>query len=62
MLGRFSIPAVDPGQYEMIVSHIGYKSVIVLIEVKPNFHSAIHINLKKSTPDLFEIKINSKKT
>lgn len=61
MFGRFSIPAVNPGSYEVIVSHIGYKTEIIPVEVKPNLLSSINVNLKKSNLDLSEVRINSKK-
>jgi outer membrane receptor protein involved in Fe transport len=62
IFGKFSIPAVNPGQYEMKVSHIGYKTEIILIEVRSNLLSTININLKKDNLDLDEVRINSKKT
>lgn len=62
MFGKFSIPAVNPGQYEMIVSHIGYKTEIIPVEVKPNLLSSVIINLKKADLDLSEVKVNSKRT
>lgn len=62
MFGKFSIPAVNPGQYEMIVSHIGYKTEIIPVEVKSNLQSSISVMLKKANLDLTEVRINSKKT
>ena len=62
MFGRFSIPAVNPGQYEMIVSHIGYKTEIIPVEVKPSLLSSVTVNLKKADLNLSEVSINSKKS
>ncbi len=62
MFGKFSIPAINPGQYELIVSHIGYKTEIIPVEVKPDLLSTITINLRRSDLDLSEVRINSKKT
>jgi outer membrane cobalamin receptor len=62
MFGKFSIPVVNPGQYELIVSHIGYKTEIVPVEVKPNLLSTININLKRAGLDLSEVRINSKRS
>ncbi len=62
MFGKFNIPAINPGQYELIVSHIGYKTEIVPVEVKSDLLSTITINLKRSDLDLSEVRINSKKT
>lgn len=61
LFGRFRFPAVDAGQYELIVSHIGYKTAIVPVEVKPALLSTVNISLKKSGLSLAEVKINSKK-
>ncbi len=61
MFGKFTIPSITPGQYEMIVSHIGYKTEIIAIEVKPNTLSSVEIKLRKSELDLTEVKIKSKK-
>ena len=62
MFGKFSIPSINPGQYELIVSHIGYKTEIIPVEVKPDLLSTITINLRRSDLDLSEVRINSKKT
>jgi CarboxypepD_reg-like domain/TonB-dependent Receptor Plug Domain len=62
MFGKFSIPAVEPGEYEMVVSHIGYKTEIIPVAVKSNLRSSIRINLKKANLSLSEVKINSKRT
>jgi outer membrane cobalamin receptor len=59
--GKFYLSAVNPGLYEMIVSHIGYKTEIIPIEVKSNLLSTININLKKNNLDLSEVRLNSKK-
>jgi outer membrane receptor protein involved in Fe transport len=61
IFGKFTIPSVDPGQYEMIVSHIGYKTQFIPVDVKPNLHSIVHVNLKRSDLQLSEVRINSKK-
>ena len=62
MFGRFSIPAVNPGSYEMVVSHIGYKTEVIPVEVKANLLSSITVNLRKSNLDLSEVRLNSKKS
>jgi outer membrane cobalamin receptor len=59
--GRFSIAYVDPGQYEMVVSHIGYKTEIIPIEVKSDLLSTINVHLRRSELDLAEVRLNSKK-
>jgi len=62
MFGRFLFPAINPGQYEMIISHIGYRTEVVPVEVKPNLLSTVKINLKKASLDLSEVRINSRRS
>lgn len=62
LFGKFSFASINAGQYEMIVSHIGYKTEVVPVEVKPALTSTVHINLHKSSLDLSEVRINSKRT
>jgi outer membrane cobalamin receptor len=62
MFGMFSIAGMNPGQYEMTVSHIGYKTEIINVEVKAAMISSVNVNLKKSNLDLSEVKVNSKKS
>lgn len=59
--GRFYFPGITAGQYEMIVSHVGYKTEVIPVEVKENLRSAVHISLKKSSLDLSEVRINSRR-
>jgi outer membrane cobalamin receptor len=61
LFGKFSMPAIAAGQYEMEVSHVGYKTEIIKIEVKPDLISSVTVNLKKSNINLSEVRINSKK-
>ena len=61
MFGRFRFTAIEAGQYELIVSHIGYKTAIVPVEVKSSLLSTVTINLKKNGLSLAEVKINSKR-
>ncbi len=60
--GRFRMDAIAAGQYELIVSHIGYKTEVVPVEIKANLLSTIKVNLRKANLDLAEIRINSKRT
>lgn len=60
--GRFLLPVVNPGQYELIVSHIGYKTEIVPVEVKANLLSSVSITLHRASLDLSEVRINSKRS
>ncbi len=62
MFGMFNIPGITPGQYEMTVSHIGYKSEIINVEIKPELVSSVNVNMKKSNLDLAEVRLNIKKS
>lgn len=62
LFGKFSFAGIHAGQYEMIVSHIGYRTEIIPVEVKPAITSTIQVNLHKSSLDLSEVRINSKKS
>jgi outer membrane cobalamin receptor len=61
IFGRFLFPAIHPGQYEMIISHIGYRTEVIPVEVKPNLLSSVNISLKKANLDLSEVRISSRK-
>lgn len=60
--GRFVINSINPGQYELIVSHIGYKTEIITVEVKANLLSTVNVDLKKANLDLSEVKVNGKRS
>ncbi len=62
MFGMFSIAGVNPGQYEMTISHIGYKTEIINVEVKPDLLSSVTVNLKRTNLDLSEVKVNAKRS
>lgn len=59
--GKFSISGINPGQYELVVSHISYKTEIIPVEVKENQISSVSVAMKKANLDLAEVKINGKK-
>lgn len=59
--GRFLLASVSPGAYEMIVSHVGYKTEIIPVEVKADLQSEVNVNLKKEGLDLAEVRVDSKK-
>ncbi len=59
--GRFVISGVNPGQYELIVSHIGYKTEIVPVEVRSKLLSTVNVDLRKTNLDLSEVKVNGKR-
>lgn len=60
--GSFRFTGIAAGQYELVASHIGYRTEIIPVEVKENLISTIRINLRKGNLDLSEVRLNSKKT
>ena len=61
LLGNFTIPDVIPGKYELIASHIGYRTEVIPVEVKENNPAVLRIGLIKSVLNLAEVKIEGKK-
>jgi hypothetical protein len=59
--GKFSISGIQPGLYELVISHISYKTELIRVEVKENLVSAVTAALKKTNLDLAEIKINGRR-
>lgn len=59
-LGGFYINDVYAGRYELTISHIGYKTEVIPVEVKSNEISTLSIALKRSALKLDEIKIAGK--
>src|SRR5689334_11197434 len=60
--GSFRFSNIAAGQYELVASHIGYKTEIIPVEVKANYTSTINVQLRKSNLDLSEVKINTKRS
>ncbi len=58
--GFFRFMNIPAGQYELIASHVGYKTEITLVEVKENLTSTVNLNLKRGNLDLAEVRVNSK--
>ena len=59
--GKFIIASITPGQYELIVSHVSYKTEIIPVEVKENIVSTVSVAMKKTNIDLAEVRINGRK-
>ena len=59
--GKFFINDINPGQYELVVSHISYKTEIIPVDVKEGFVSTISVAMKKANLDLAEVRVNGKK-
>jgi len=62
VFGRFSLPFVTPGEYELVISHIGYHTEIKQVEVKASSVNILNVSLHRSQLDLSEIRLNSKKS
>ena len=60
--GKFSIGAINPGQYELVISHVSYKTEIIPVQVKENIILMITVAMKKADLDLAEVKISGKRT
>jgi outer membrane cobalamin receptor len=60
--GKFSIAGINPGKYELVISHVSYKTEIIPVEVKDNLVSTVSIAMKKADLNLAEVKINGKRT
>src|SRR6185436_17802210 len=59
--GKFSINGINPGQYELVISHISYKTEIIPVEIKEGFVSTISVAMRKADLDLAEVRVNGKK-
>jgi len=59
--GKFSITGINPGQYELVVTHVSYKTEIIPVEVKENLISTVSVAMKKANLDLAEVRISGKK-
>ena len=59
--GKFFINDINPGQYELVISHISYKTEIIPVDLKEGFVSTISVAMKKANLDLAEVRVNGKK-
>ena len=60
--GKFFITGINPGQYELVVTYVSYKTEIVPVDVKEDLISKVSVAMKKSNLDLAEVRINGKKS
>ena len=60
--GKFSINGINPGQYELVVTHVSYKTEIIPVEVKENLVSTVSVAMKKANLDLAEVRIRGNKS
>ena len=61
LFGQFVFPGIAPGEYELVVSHIGYKTEIINVAVKPRLESRVQVNLRKDNLNLAEVRVNSRR-
>src|SRR5687767_1529089 len=56
-IGIFHIYNIEPGLNELVVSHIGYKTEILPVEVISNQSSSLSVNLRRSDLNLAAVSI-----
>jgi len=61
-LGNFYITNISAGSYELTISHIGYKTEVIPVDVKSDQTSVLNISLEKSLLNLEEVKISGKRS
>lgn len=61
-LGHFKIDKVIPGAYELVVSHIGYQTSVIPVQIKQNVTAWVEVEMKRAGLDLKEIKLTSRKS
>jgi outer membrane cobalamin receptor len=61
-LGNFFIPGITPGKYELTISHIGYKTEVIPVDVQENRTSAVSVRLRRSALMLEEIKVSGRRS
>ena len=60
--GKFAISGITAGQYELVVSHVSYKTEIIPVEIKENIVSLVSVAMKKTNIDLAEVRLNGKRS
>lgn len=60
-LGMFRITPIPVGQYELVISYIGYRTTIVPVAVKEEERTEVLVDLSRADLDLREIRINSRR-
>ncbi|MDH5185738.1 MAG: TonB-dependent receptor [candidate division WOR-3 bacterium] len=59
--GKFNFPALRPGNYRLIVSHIGYKTESLEVRLEENEEKFLSIGLQVISFPLKEVKVKAKK-
>jgi len=60
--GMFKINGVDAGHYELSVSHIGYTTKKISVDVEKNKTTEIRINMERSILDLSAVSVSGKRS
>jgi len=59
--GRFIIPKVAPGTYNMVISFVSYETQILKAVVSENQETILDIRLEPATLDIGEVKVTAKR-
>lgn len=59
--GNYLIEGITPGNYELVVSHIGYKNAVIIINIKYGEFSELLLELIPSIIQLGEVIVSSPK-
>jgi hypothetical protein len=59
--GKFSLVGLNPGQYQLVISHVSYTTEVIPVEVKEDIVATVSVEMKKADLDLAEIRINGNK-
>jgi hypothetical protein len=60
--GMFRIKGIAPGNYELVISHIGYVTEKIPVVVEQNKTAAVRIDMERSSLDLSSVTIAAKKS
>lgn len=60
--GMFKFKSVAPGYCELLLSHIGYTSEKVIVDVKENYCSVVKINMRQGSLNLSSVDIPVRRT
>ena len=60
--GSFRIAGLMPGQYELLISHVGYTSKKISITVEDNKTTSLNLILERSSLDLSAVTVSAKRS
>lgn len=59
--GMFKIGSLPAGQYEVLISHVGYQTEKIAVSVEENKVAAIHTGLQRTNLTLSDVTVSSRK-